>query len=747
MAEQDLNLKKDESLQSVGNLTESIKSDNSSDPTVSLAEADVAKFEQEDISATKSEYSQSPKTNEKSLNSEKMVDSRKKYSPKSRVTRPKNISKIEQISDHGLRQRAILENAMRKSIVLALIIAIAVAALLHFSVMSLKYYQSRRMDAVSDSRDYNYQFLRLGLKSKEAEQDSSYKSNREKVYERLINNSSLKMSSEDLDAYDEKNNDLSQGAPSGKENDATDTSLQNDSNLSSKNISRSELAKLINNGPVDYDSVKGLFRDEMYGDVRKMLESKDTIQNLEKVDGGYIQVYPYLKLFAAGEYPLLPRSDEADDSYFDNACFIGDSLMSVFVAGASYDADFFARPNMTTINVLDEFSFTNKDGKEGKIRDLLTYKEYDKVYLLLGTNEVVFGSASDFAARYKEIISYIRSQQTKAEIYVMALFPVSAYYEEEGRFPTNGQFCDMNEALLKMCKETGSFFLDYGSYMRGAYGVLPDEAAKDGIHFSLAYVPAWQEYVSTHTWQGALSLIDPSLKVQTKQEVLKVRRDEEQVIPELDENGSVIEPSTVGAENGASSDIDNDDSLQNRDDSDKSKQKIDPRVQEHADRAIRNNEIAIAEDGEKTPSVESLASVYENSFGNEDVDIKERLDSLYADIRENINFNDNMSSIRSKNISNFYGIDMDKIVDGRILRGSGATAEELLILRMDDENSAMDARQILVQYLKKRIDSYRDYVPAELSRLEKANLIRSGKYVYFLVADNSDVLNSIVDKY
>lgn len=329
----------------------------------------------------------------------------------------------------------------------------------------------------------------------------------------------------------------------------------------------------------------------------------------------------------------------------------------------------------------------------------------------------------------------------------MALFPVSAYYEEEGRFPTNGQFCDMNEALLKMCKETGSFFLDYGSYMRGAYGVLPDEAAKDGIHFSLAYVPAWQEYVSTHTWQGALSLIDPSLKVQTKQEVLKVRRDEEQVIPELDENGSVIEPSTVGAENGASSDIDNDDSLQNRDDSDKSKQKIDPRVQEHADRAIRNNEIAIAEDGEKTPSVESLASVYENSFGNEDVDIKERLDSLYADIRENINFNDNMSSIRSKNISNFYGIDMDKIVDGRILRGSGATAEELLILRMDDENSAMDARQILVQYLKKRIDSYRDYVPAELSRLEKANLIRSGKYVYFLVADNSDVLNSIVDKY
>lgn len=705
---------------------ENFTSEKSSDKTV----ANENKINVEQIIDDKSidnEYSQSENSvadSESSLDKQSKDKKSVNIVNQSRVIRTLDRDKIQQSDDNRAKQKRVLENAMRKSMSLSIIISALLAALIYFSFISFNYYGKLNEERKSARVTYVDLFQRLGLRSKDATVESSYRSNKEKIEKQyqLSKEKDVKVSQGEESSSDSKNSDSKVLAVNSSDN----------VNTSSMNIANKlDLRSVAGKGPIDYQSAKLLFKDTQYKDVEEMLGSKDTLVNLERVDGGYIQHFPYLNIFAAGEYPLLPKSQELANAYFDNACFIGDSIMSIFAAGASYEADFFAKPLMNTVNALDEFEFTNKEGKTGTVRELLKEKKYDKVYILLGTNDAAFGDENDYKERYRKVLDYVRLCQSDAEIYILALFPISAYYEEEGRYPTNEYFARSNKALLELCQESGNFFLDYGSYMRAAYGVLPDEAAHDGIHFTIEYVPAWEEYISTHTWDGALALIDPSIKLQTKESIHAEKLSIEQALPDLNEN------------------LDNQGKDQNNDQEDLKDENtdIDKSIIENKEKSIKNNELAIAEGNQNIPSVERMSSVYEVAFANTDPDIKERLDSLYRDIIDKISFDDKMSSIRIKNIPSFYGLDLNSITDARILRGSGATAEELLIFRFNSEDEAMDARQTLVNYRQKRIESYSDYVPSEVPRLEKTRIVRNGKYLFFVVATDSNLLESIVDKY
>ena len=69
-------------------------------------------------------------------------------------------------------------------------------------------------------------------------------------------------------------------------------------------------------------------------------------------------------------------------------------------------------------------------------------------------------------------------------------------------------------------------------------------------------------------------------------------------------------------------------------------------------------------------------------------------------------------------------------------RSSGATCEELALLTFQDATAAQTAAHALEEYLADQIQSNRDYRPAQLPKLEQAQLLCRGNTVLLLVAND-----------
>lgn len=85
-----------------------------------------------------------------------------------------------------------------------------------------------------------------------------------------------------------------------------------------------------------------------------------------------------------------------------------------------------------------------------------------------------------------------------------------------------------------------------------------------------------------------------------------------------------------------------------------------------------------------------------------------------------------------------YGLDEEKLTDGKVYGSTGATAEEVAVLEFDGEEAAKAAVALCEErlaYLKESNESYR---PQEMPKLEKAVIRQIGNTVLFLVANDYD---------
>lgn len=97
-------------------------------------------------------------------------------------------------------------------------------------------------------------------------------------------------------------------------------------------------------------------------------------------------------------------------------------------------------------------------------------------------------------------------------------------------------------------------------------------------------------------------------------------------------------------------------------------------------------------------------------------------------------------------VAMLYGIDPETIVEGvyYMAVNTSASADELLVLVLTDEQSAMDAKLACQLRLESQIAVCEDYCPAAVPRLESAVLNRIGNTLLFVVGDEaafSKVLN------
>ena len=122
---------------------------------------------------------------------------------------------------------------------------------------------------------------------------------------------------------------------------------------------------------------------------------------------------------------------------------------------------------------------------------------------------------------------------------------------------------------------------------------------------------------------------------------------------------------------------------------------------------------------------------------------------LAAALMEGLEFDDQPEQVDQDAAMTVLGLDgwQDKTEDCAAYMGSGATPEQIVVLRAADEESAQQMAQSLEQsYLRQLKDSFADYAPAETPKIEDARLEPRGRTVALCVCPDGEAAQTILDK-
>lgn len=170
-----------------------------------------------------------------------------------------------------------------------------------------------------------------------------------------------------------------------------------------------------------------------------------------------------------------------DESFFDDALFIGDSRM---VSSAYYarlgKADYFTDVGM---NVFQMFSVTASDDNfdATDLTTLLQNRTYKKIFIMLGINECGYPMSSLLSA-YQEDIDTLKSLQPDATIYLMKVYGVSRSVAESTSYFSPQRLQEVNDGIAGLADGKKVHCLDASHLYCDDEGYMKEEYTSDGVH-------------------------------------------------------------------------------------------------------------------------------------------------------------------------------------------------------------------------------------------------------------------------
>ena len=193
-------------------------------------------------------------------------------------------------------------------------------------------------------------------------------------------------------------------------------------------------------------------------------------------------------------YPL--DFTAVDESYFEDALFIGDSRFYGFcmwsgIPGTNYCA--------TSFNIFNYETFKVVQTGNGKVPifNALPYNAFSKIYIKVGLNEMS-ASEESFENKYAELIARLREMEPRAIIYIHAVLPVTAAKSASDATHNNPNIIARNASLQEFAKQQKAYYIDASPVLTDSNGCLKAEMTSDGIHMASRYMGVWKQYLMEH---------------------------------------------------------------------------------------------------------------------------------------------------------------------------------------------------------------------------------------------------------
>ena len=212
---------------------------------------------------------------------------------------------------------------------------------------------------------------------------------------------------------------------------------------------------------------------------------------------------------AAEEAEAFRRAEEekkknpfttVDQSYLDDAVFIGDSRTDTIKLYAGWDnAAYYVRTGTNIWSIMDETVASDPEtGNMISVDAALQKQTFGKVYIMLGVNELGTGTAETFYQQFKKVVERIRELQPDAVIFVESIIHVSASKDAEGTAINNEEINVRNEWLKKLADNKTVFFLDANEVLDDDSGALKEDYTFDGVHLKADQLEAWKQFFMEH---------------------------------------------------------------------------------------------------------------------------------------------------------------------------------------------------------------------------------------------------------
>lgn len=186
---------------------------------------------------------------------------------------------------------------------------------------------------------------------------------------------------------------------------------------------------------------------------------------------------------------------QVDESYFDDALFIGDSRT---VGLRDYTdlpehADFMCETSLTIYKVMEE-EFAGM----GTVEAAINAKDYGKIYLMVGINELGRGTTEDFMAKYTEVVDTLRELEPDAKIFIQGIMRVSGKKNSEDAIFNNSNINARNNAIATLADNRQIFYIDVNEAVCDEEGNLTADYTFDQIHLLGVYNDLWKQFLLSH---------------------------------------------------------------------------------------------------------------------------------------------------------------------------------------------------------------------------------------------------------
>ncbi len=184
-----------------------------------------------------------------------------------------------------------------------------------------------------------------------------------------------------------------------------------------------------------------------------------------------------------------------DNSFFADAAFLGNSLVDGIRLYTDINtADFYCASSVTVYTAMNSLLAKSAEGKKVSLVEALGEKQYGKIYVELGINEVAF-EKDYFIELYSQLIDALQEAEPDADIYIMSLTPVTKEKADSGNIYTAARLRSFNSAIRKLASDKGCTYLDLYTAYQNSEGYLNDGWTEDGVHPYPEYYYIWEDFL------------------------------------------------------------------------------------------------------------------------------------------------------------------------------------------------------------------------------------------------------------
>ena len=202
---------------------------------------------------------------------------------------------------------------------------------------------------------------------------------------------------------------------------------------------------------------------------------------------------------AADSASAVSEAPPAEPGDYSDAAFIGDSRTEALKTyGLLKGATYYTYKGLKVDTVFTE-PYIDEGGTKMTGVDAISRHQYERVYIMLGVNELGWVSTDIFIDDYGKIIDELKKSQPDATIYVQSILPVSAKKSEQDSIYNNPRINEFNALIEQMAKDKGATYLRVNEAVMDESGSLPADASTDGVHPNIDYCRKWTAYLDANS--------------------------------------------------------------------------------------------------------------------------------------------------------------------------------------------------------------------------------------------------------